>query len=107
METGRCPLCWARALYGVIEHLRRDHHRSEIEARTLLERSSQGSLGWNAEDRKKGACSPLVPVKRSQAGSVTDFYGSARVVGSRGQMIDMAQTSSACSGRLGGKSSKS
>jgi len=80
METGRCPLCWATALYGVIEHLRRDHRRSEIEPRTLLERSNQGSLGWNAQGRKKGACLPLVPMKRSQASSVTDFYGSARVL---------------------------
>ncbi len=49
METRRCPLCWARAEYGVVEHLRRDHRRSEIEARVLLERTNEGSLGWNEE----------------------------------------------------------
>ena len=64
METRRCPLCWVRAEYGVIEHLRRDHRRSEVEARALLERINEGSLGWNAEGRKRGVCLPVGPQKR-------------------------------------------
>ncbi len=53
MEVKRCPLCWIRPESGVIEHLLRDHRRSEIEARILLERVDQGSLGRNAEGRKR------------------------------------------------------
>jgi hypothetical protein len=54
MEVRRCPLCWVRPESGVIEHLRWDHRRSEVEARKLLERTNEGGLGWNAEGRKKG-----------------------------------------------------
>jgi hypothetical protein len=64
METRRCPLCWIRPECGVIEHLRRDHRRSEVEAHTLLERSNQGSLGCNAEGRRKGICLPMRQAKR-------------------------------------------
>jgi hypothetical protein len=52
METRRCPLCWISPECGVIEHLRRDHRRSEVEARALMERYKDGTLGWNAESRK-------------------------------------------------------
>jgi hypothetical protein len=64
METRQCPLCWVRAECGIIEHLRRDHRRSEVEARALLERTNEGSLGWNAEGRKRGVCLPVGPAKR-------------------------------------------
>ena len=64
MEVRRCPLCWVRPESGVIEHLRRDHRRSEIEARTLLEGTNEVGLGWNAKGRKKGTCLPGVPAKR-------------------------------------------
>jgi hypothetical protein len=65
METQRCPLCYIRAEYGVIDHLRRDHRRSEIEARTLVERSREGSLGWNAEswrERQRPSLPPTRPL---------------------------------------------
>ena len=64
METRQCPLCWIRPESGVVEHLRRDHRRSEVEARALLERTNEGSLGWNAEGRKRRAYLPLGPAKR-------------------------------------------
>ncbi len=54
METRRCPLCWVKAEYGVIEHLRRDHLRSEVEALVLLERTDEGSPGWNGGRQEKG-----------------------------------------------------
>jgi len=52
METLRCPLCYISVEYGVIDHLGRDHRRTEFEARALVERSKEGSLGWNAEGRR-------------------------------------------------------
>jgi len=53
MVIRRCPLCWIKPETGVVEHLRSDHHRSEIEACTLLERAYRETLGSNAEGRKK------------------------------------------------------
>ena len=49
MVIRRCPLCWINPETGVVEHLRSDHRRSEIEACTLLERAYGGALGWDAE----------------------------------------------------------
>ena len=63
METRQCPLCWIRPESGVVEHLRRDHRRSEVEARALLERTNEGSLGWNVEGRKRGVCLPIRPAE--------------------------------------------
>ncbi len=53
MDAQRCPLCQIRAEQGVLEHLRRDHRRTEAEARVLMERYRLGTLGWNAEGRKE------------------------------------------------------
>ncbi len=51
----RCPLCWAPTTLGVIKHLKVEHRRTEIEALALMERSAQGTLGWDPELRKKRA----------------------------------------------------
>ena len=51
----KCPLCWAPTMLGVIKHLKVDHHRTEIEALALMERSAQGTLGWEPELKKKRA----------------------------------------------------
>jgi hypothetical protein len=64
MENRGCPLCWIKPECAVIEHLRRDHRRTEVEARKLLERANEGSLGWNAEGRKRRTSLPLGPEKR-------------------------------------------
>jgi len=44
METLRCPLCYISVECGVIDHLRRDHRRTEFEARALVERRRGKSL---------------------------------------------------------------
>jgi hypothetical protein len=64
VQIRRCPLCWIRPESGIIEHLRQEHRRSEIEACTLLERHYYGSIGRNAEGLKKEIGVPLAPVKR-------------------------------------------
>jgi hypothetical protein len=64
MQIRLCPLCGIRPESGVIEHLRREHRRTEIEACSLLERHYHGSIGRNAEGRNKGIGVPLAPVKR-------------------------------------------
>jgi hypothetical protein len=51
----RCPLCWVPTTQGVIQHLKVDHRRTEIEALTLMERGANGTLGWAPELRKKKA----------------------------------------------------
>jgi len=61
METQRCPLCQIRAEQGVLEHLRRDHRRTEAEARALMERYRDGTLGWNAEGGKGRRQPPSLP----------------------------------------------
>jgi hypothetical protein len=58
-----CPLCGIRPESGVIEHLRREHRRSDVEACALLERQYHGSLGCDAEGRKKRILRSLAPVK--------------------------------------------
>jgi len=49
----RCPLCNIQPANGVIEHLEHDHRRTDDEARALLERSMEGTLGWDPETRKR------------------------------------------------------
>src|SRR5260370_21873858 len=51
----RCPLCWALTRRGAIEHLKAAHRRTEIEAREIMERTAEGTLGWDPETRKKRA----------------------------------------------------
>jgi hypothetical protein len=63
METLRCPLCYISVEYGVIDHLGRDHRWTEFEARALVERSKEGSLGWNAEGRRVRPRPSLTPAK--------------------------------------------
>jgi len=52
-EQKRCPLCSAIAAVEVIEHLKREHRRTEAEARVLLERAMEGTLGWDPEIKKR------------------------------------------------------
>ena len=63
METLRCPLCYISVECGVIDHLRRDHRRTEFEARTLVERSKEGILGWNAQNARQKVRSSLASAK--------------------------------------------
>jgi hypothetical protein len=56
-------------------HLRREHRRSDIEARALFERSVEGGLGSNAENRARGQIivkktSPVVSCQPFQIVSV-------------------------------------
>jgi hypothetical protein len=39
----------------VIVHLKVDHRRTEIEAHEIMERNAEGTLGWDAEIKKKKA----------------------------------------------------
>ena len=48
----KCPLCFAR-VGRVIEHLRSDHRRTMVEARELLQRSLEGTLGWDPVAKKE------------------------------------------------------
>jgi hypothetical protein len=52
-ELRRCPLCSTTALSGIFEHLRREHRRTEAEARALMERDMEGTLGWDPEIKKR------------------------------------------------------
>lgn len=54
-EPKRCPLCNVRLESGVINHLQRDHRRTYDDARALLERSVEGTLGWDPEVKKRKA----------------------------------------------------
>lgn len=54
-ELKRCPLCYVRLERSVIDHLQRDHRRSYDDARALLERVVEGTLGWDPEVKKKKA----------------------------------------------------
>jgi hypothetical protein len=40
---------------GVIKHLEVDHRRTETKALALMERSAEGTLGWDPETKKKKA----------------------------------------------------
>jgi len=53
MEIGRCPLCYIRPNRSVLDHLQRDHRRSDDEARALLARAKEETLGWDPEAKKK------------------------------------------------------
>jgi len=50
-----CPLCWASIERNILHHLQLDHLRTEAEARLLLERSAEGTLGWDPETKKNRA----------------------------------------------------
>jgi hypothetical protein len=52
-EQKRCPLCSAIAAVEMIEHLKKEHRRTEAEARTLIERELEGTLGWDPEVKKR------------------------------------------------------
>jgi hypothetical protein len=52
-ERNRCPLCSSIKKLGVFEHLRSEHRRTEAEARALLERQMEGTLGWDPEVKKR------------------------------------------------------
>jgi hypothetical protein len=51
-EANRCPLCSSITRRGVIEHLTSEHRRTEAEARALMEREMEGTLGWDPEIKK-------------------------------------------------------
>ena len=51
-EPNRCPLCSSIAKLGVFEHLKNEHRRTEAEARALMERQMEGTLGWDPEVKK-------------------------------------------------------
>jgi hypothetical protein len=48
---------------GLWNNLRRDHRRSEVEARAHLDGTNGRGVVWNTEGRKKGTSLPLVPAK--------------------------------------------
>jgi len=52
-EQRRCPLCSAIAAVEIIEHLKREHRRTEAEARVLIERQIEGTLGWDPAIKKR------------------------------------------------------
>lgn len=52
-DQRRCPLCSATVACGVIEHLKSDHRRTETEARALMERVIEGTLGWDPQVKKQ------------------------------------------------------
>jgi hypothetical protein len=54
-EVERCPLCRARTNRGVIDHLKVDHRRTDIEAREIMARNAKGTFGWDPEMKKKKA----------------------------------------------------
>jgi len=62
MQRKRCPLCYVKLDSGVMDHLQRDHRRTDAEARELLERSVEGTLGWDPEVKKKKACLQAGPL---------------------------------------------
>jgi hypothetical protein len=59
MYTERCSLCYAFTRNGAIEHLERDHRRTNAEACVLVERSKEGTLGWNAQNSRQKVRSSL------------------------------------------------
>ncbi len=63
MHTERCPLCYAFTRNGAIEHLERDHRRTYSEACILVERSKEGTLGWNARNGRQKVRSSLASAK--------------------------------------------
>ena len=48
-----CPLCSAAAEIEIIEHLKREHRRTEAEAHAVMEREMEGTLGWDPELKKR------------------------------------------------------
>ena len=48
-----CPLCSANAGIEIIEHLKREHRRTEAEAHAVMEREMEGTLGWDPEIKKR------------------------------------------------------
>lgn len=73
MEPQRCPLCQIRAEQGVLEHLRRDHRRTEAETRVLMERYRDETLGWNAEGRmgrSRRSQPPMAPSAGLRCGAI-------------------------------------
>ena len=52
-EPNRCPLCHSGSVSSVIEHLTSVHRRTEAEARALMEREMEGTLGWDPEVKKR------------------------------------------------------
>jgi len=52
-EPNRCPLCHSSSASSVIRHLTSVHRRTEAEARELMEREMEGTLGWDPEVKKR------------------------------------------------------
>jgi hypothetical protein len=63
MHTERCPLCYAFTRNGAIAHLERDHRRTYAEAWVLVERSKEGTLGWNARNGRQKVLSSVASAK--------------------------------------------
>ncbi|GEM_PF-3359146 len=55
LRSERCPLCFAHVQRGALEHLQLEHRRTAAEARALLERSAEGTLGWDPITKKQKA----------------------------------------------------
>ena len=70
MQQKRCPLCYVKLDSGVIVHLQRDHRRTDAEARELLQRSVESTLGWDPEIKKKKACFPANPLGKPKLQSL-------------------------------------
>ena len=62
MHTERCPLCYVFTR-NAIKHLERDHRRTDAEACVLVERSNEGTLGWNARNGRQKVRSSLASAK--------------------------------------------
>ncbi len=59
-DARRCPLCSGTVITcSLIQHLINEHRRTEPEARIVLHRSVEGTLGWDPEAKKKSASFPL------------------------------------------------
>ena len=65
MYTERCPLCYGFTRHGAIAHLERDHRRTYSEACILVERSKEGTLGWNARNGRQEVRSSLASAKEA------------------------------------------
>ncbi len=58
-DSKRCPLCSGTVKDSMIKHLTSDHRRTEVEARALLQRSVEGTLGWDPEAKKRKESFPF------------------------------------------------
>jgi hypothetical protein len=96
MEIGRCPLCYIRPNCSVLDHLQQDHRRNDDEARALLARAREETLGWDPEAKKKRLSFRRGPARKTFGRPRRiGFSGAGRI----GGVIQLRQESLAVQGR--------